>query len=426
MTRTLSKRDALIEASRFDDGVQVLGLRAGDGTELSDEKRKQMLAAVMAGEHVELELELLAYEQKPDARNRKNIRIRDGAMMAFGQSGKGKPFLRDHDQHSVMSRGGTIVKSSTEKRGDGDYVVKQTARLAAPWACELALRGLLDTLSVGIYPTGTVRCSVHGTEVFEHCYCFRGDEMELEDGEKTVVEWIYDSAENVETSAVNVPAVPSAHIESIRSALMLSAGENPGGHTPQRNLMTLSPKLCTILGIAATAGEADALTAAEALKADRAELAIVKAELGTANAELKTLRSDKVKGDEDAFIAGGVKRGAIALGADADALREFFQLAPDRAKARVAARPDGYMTPVGLKQDSAPAALDPKDLPANQRAASTDISKLSVEEQDAAIDAALRDIHIDPAKVRGNLTRAGLSAVDIRKELLAMSAPGGN
>lgn len=418
MTAPMSKRDALVEASRF-DGVEVIGLRASDGGELTAEKRKQLLAAVMAGEHVELDLDLLAYEQKDGERNRKNIRIRDGAMMAFGRSGKGKPFLRDHNQSSVMSRGGTIVESSTEKRGEGDYAVKQRARLSAPWACELALRGLLDTLSVGIYPTGTVRCSLHGTEVFEQCWCFRGDEVELEDGSKQVVEWIYDSAETVETSAVNVPAVPSAHIESIRSALMLSAGGN-GGEEPQRNSM-ISPKLCTILGLAATAAEVEVIVAVESLRTDRTELAIVKAELAAANGELKTFRADKTKGDEDAFIATGVKRGAIALGADETLVRELFRASPERAKSRVAERPDGSMTPVGLGRDSAPPALRPEDLPANQRPPVAEVT-------DADLDAGLMRLGMSSERVKGlreNLKMGGMSDADIRKQLLGMSNAGG-
>ena len=420
----MNKRDALLAASRF-DGVDVIGLRAGDGTSLTDDKRKQLLAAVMAGEHVELEIELVAYEQTTGARNRKNIRIRDGAMMAFGRSGKGRPFLRDHDQNSVLSRGGTIIASETTKRGDGDYEVRQTARLSAPWACELALRGLLDTLSVGIYPTGSVTCSVHGTEVFENCYCFRGDEVEDDDGGKQVVEWVYDSAENVETSAVNVPAVPTAHIESIRSALMLSAGAN-GGEEPQPKAVMISAKLASILGLATAASDTEVLTAVEGRIADSAELVIVKAELATANGELKTLRADKMKGDEDAFIASGVKRGAIALGADEAMVRDLYRLSAERAKSRVAERPDGAMTPVGLGRDSAPAALAAKDLPANQRAASTDITKLSAPEQDVMLDGALRAINVDPVRVRKNLKGAGLSDEAIRKELLAMSTPRGN
>ncbi len=414
----MNKRDALIEASRF-DGVSVLGLRAGDGSELTADKRKEMLAAVMAGEHCELELDLLAYEQKPNERNRKNIRIRDKGMRAFGASGKGRPFLRDHDQDSVLARGGTIIASKTEEPTEGHYQVRQTARLSAPWACELALRGLLDTLSVGIYPTGAVNCSVHGTEVFERCYCFRGDEVEDDDGNKQTVEWVYDSAENVETSAVNVPAVPSAHIESIRSALMLSAGANHGGSPPREGMM--KAQLASILGLGATAADAEFIAAVEKLRADNAELGIVKAELATANAEIKTFRADKTKTDEDALIAAGVKRGAIALGADEAALREFFRLAPDRAKARVAERPDGYMTPVGAKLDSAPADLAASGLPANQKPVVTDVTKLSAADQDAALDAALRDIRVNPVHVRKNLKAAGLSDDDIRKELLAMS-----
>ena len=69
------------------------------------------------------------------------MRFRDGAMGAIGRSGRGVPFLRDHDQYSVLARGGTIVASETTKVADGHYQLRQRATLLATFAA-LAARAM--------------------------------------------------------------------------------------------------------------------------------------------------------------------------------------------------------------------------------------------------------------------------------------------
>jgi hypothetical protein len=76
--------------------VPELTLRA-NGAAVTPATRDELLAKVRAGEHVELELEVHAFEQSAGERNRKNVRFRDGAMQALGRSGVGKPVLRDHE-----------------------------------------------------------------------------------------------------------------------------------------------------------------------------------------------------------------------------------------------------------------------------------------------------------------------------------------
>lgn len=422
MTQPINRREALLEFSRFDD-AKIVNLRAGGGADLTAEKRKTLLAAVMAGEHVELELELLAYEQKAGERNLQCVRLRDGAMMAFGRSAKGRPFLKNHDQRDVMSRGGKIVDSATERVGDGHYIVRQTVSLTAPWACEMALRGLLDSLSVNITPTSSVTCSVHGGGVFEDCYCWRGDEIVDEDGSKQIVEWIYDDADSYETSAVNNGAVQTAHIESIRAALMLSAAETKRGSEPQKAHVNFLQKLCQQLGLAATTDENGILNVVTDLAAAKAELAGTKTalslhvtQLAEANAkvalqsiELSAVNAAKLKLDEDAFIEIGKKRGAIGLGYDEEEMREDFRRDVNLAKTRLAKRPDGARTPVGLGRDSAPPALVPGDLQANQH---------PVKASD--LDDAIAATGADPKKVRANLAGAGIKPADIETKLAEM------
>lgn len=335
-------------------------LRA-NGAEITKESRDEMLKRCMAGEYVELELGVLAFEQKPGAQNRNFIRFRDGALMALGRSGVGTPFLRDHDQDTAMARGGTVIASQTEKLGEGDYAVRQTVKLTAPWACELALRGLLSTVSIGWHPTGMVQCSVCSADFYRcsHMPGRRYSLRESEDGQRIhvpdpagalVCERVYTEADLIETSAVNVPAVPSAHIDAIRAALRAF---EPDNHEEEH----MNPKLIALLGLAATAGDSEVLAAVEKLKSaaaiDAAELAIVKAELGVANAELETARTLKKKSDEDKFIADGIARGAIAPGTDEKMLREFYKLSPEKAAARLAERPNGSVTPVGQPRQTA-------------------------------------------------------------------------
>lgn len=205
-------------------------LRAATGEPITDELRDQLLAKCAAGEHVEIDVDILAFEQRPGVANRNFLRFRDGAMLKLGASGKGTPFLKNHDQGDVEARGGTITRSQTEKVGEGEYHLRQTARLSAPWAVSMALRGLLDKVSIG-WAGDDVTCSVCGTAVYTECYHWPGDRVSEEagaDGKKRYVrdrkgslrvEWIFNDPSLVETSAVNVPAVPMAGIEAVRAAL---------------------------------------------------------------------------------------------------------------------------------------------------------------------------------------------------------------
>ena len=215
-----------------DDFAVVTPTLRAEGKAITPALRNELLAKLQAGEYVELTVDLApAYEQKAGAANRKFVRFRDGLMTKLGASFKGKPFLRDHDQGSVLARGGTIVTSATEKRGEGDYAINMSVTLTAPWAVDSALRGNLDRVSIGWWPTGAIECSVCGTQVGTKCYHWPGDrvaEVVGSDGSKQyvrdragdrIVEWVFTAAEGIETSAVNVPAVPGAGIEEIRAAL---------------------------------------------------------------------------------------------------------------------------------------------------------------------------------------------------------------
>ncbi len=359
-----------------------------NSTAITKSRRDELLAKCMAGEYVEIEADLLAYEQVAGGRNRNSVRFADGAMMALGASGKGTPFLRDHDQHDSLSKAGVVVLSKTERRGEGDYVIRQTVRLTATWAVELALRGLLGAVSIGWNPTGPVICSACEVPIFTKCWHCPGDRLaDQDDGNGVVrkvrkadgpitVQWIYTKAELLECSMVVVGGVPTAEFDEIRASLSASLStqlpiNHDGNHLSLRDTREGSDflngdfpeetddmdlaKLLALLGLPATATLSDAL--AEISKrdaagaADSAELKIAKAELLVAQTELGIAATDRKKKAEDAFIVDALSTGRIAKGDEAT-WREFYQLSDDRAVKRMAERQPGSATPVGLPRQS--------------------------------------------------------------------------
>lgn len=358
--------DLLIaESGRMSVALPTDVTMRANGAALSAELRDELLAKVRAGEHVEIELDLLAYEQMPGKRNRNFVRVRDAAMNALGKSGVGNPVLRDHAQDDSLAVAGKVIASKTAQRGEGDYEIRQTWRLSAPWAVELALRGLLSTVSVSWRRTGPVMCSMCNAPIFTKCYHCPGEQFAErvgDDGVKrlvrdpagsVVVEWIYSGAELIETSMCPIPAVPNARIDGIRAALSaINGGDVPQGKNE------MNPELLALLGLAATAGDSEALSAVKSLVADRAELAIAKRDLAAANVELKILTADKAKSETDAFISAALSSGRIAKG-DEPSWRDLFELSADRARKRMAERLEGSATPVGQARQSSTLIEDP-------------------------------------------------------------------
>ena len=353
---------ALAAASRATFG-EVLALRAG-GVELSKDGRAELLAKAVAREHVELELTLLAYEQKTGEANRNFVRFRDGAMLSLGRTGKGKPFLRDHRQWDVTARGGTILESKTVKLEDGHYRVEQTVRLTDPDAVQRALRGLMGSVSIGWSATGPVECSACGKPVLSRsgCWHWPGDEIKLDGGQRTVtVEWVYTSAELVETSEVSVPGVPSAGIEGVRAALSAALNHGHRSEALQENddMDKLKLALGAILGLAATAGDDEVI---EAVKGNRAKLDAVEAQ----NAELRKLQAKHAAEAEvikaqlaaaevDEFIATGVKDHKVLRGSPAEtSLRAYFAVDKEGAKTLLATMP---ALPIGEELQSSKASV---------------------------------------------------------------------
>lgn len=355
---TTQQRDAaLLAAGRIEKpvSISIVNLAAGVTTaiRLTDEERDQLLAKCVACEFVKLTLEITAYEHSADAPNRRFVKLRDGAVLSAAKTALGRPFLRDHDQGNTLARGGTILESRGVRRGDGDYAIVQVVELTAPWAVELALRGLLTFVSIGLRATGPVLCSCCGTEVLTECWHFPGEEMGAEPGdEPDVCEWIYTSAEIVETSSVNVPAVIGAHIESIRAALSAALGGPP----PEGHGMSLV-RIAALLSLAATAGETEVLSAVESqgkrLKSLELELGVANKDLVTVTGERDVLKEAKLATEAKSFIDEAIGLGKIAP-ADSETWSSLYALDSVKALSLMAARKPGTSTPAGKPRQTVP------------------------------------------------------------------------
>lgn len=390
-------------------------LRA-NGAAMTPASRDEMLAKCAAGEYVELELEVLSYEQQAGVANRNFTRFRDGALMALGRTGKNMPFLRDHCQNDALARGGTITESSTEKRGEGDYALRQTVKLTAPWAVELALRGLLSTVSIGWNTTGDVLCSACNAAIYTKCYHWPGDRLSMKEndaGEKKlvrdrsgdiVVEWVYTAAELVETSAVSVPAVPSAHIEAIRASLSAQSDVCPPPFEEPMNT-----KLLALLGLAATAGEDDIFKAVDSLVTSKKLVEQQRDELSARTVALEAKVASHAqaaaKQAEDKFIDEGVRAGKIMPASPFEsALRAYHQKDAVGAIALLASSP--VVTPVGQPRQSG--GTQPADKTPSLAAATAKIAELGG--------------NID--KVRKNLRSAGMTEAEIDATLAQAAGDG--
>jgi hypothetical protein len=389
-------------------GTTVLAMRSG-GAEVTDERRDELLARAARNEHVELELDLLAFKQETGVQNRKFIRFRDESLMAMGRTGKGKPFLRDHAQDDVTARAGTILDSSTTKLGPGSYEIRQTVRLTAPWAVSLALRGLLDSVSIGWNPTGPIMCSACNAPIGASCYHYPGARLRMQDfgeqGKRLVrdpngdvtVEWIFTSAELVETSAVSVPAVPGAEIETIRAALSaLDPHERPHAAKDKEDM---PPELLALLKLAATASDHEAINAVRSLIAAR-DTAIEQhqasaKQLTALTAQVALVEAATAKRSEDEFITSAIAEGKLIVGSKAEeSLRAWHKFDPKAAAEHVKAAP--RITPVG-----APPARgegDPKGPKGTENATQTDLE--------------LSKHGFNPGVIRGQLKQLGVKNID--------------
>jgi hypothetical protein len=317
--------------------IQVIGASA-IATELKGsiadaDKRRELIAAIRAGAQVELEITARTFRQKDGKPNRRGLRFEVGILAAVAASFVGMPVLEDHNTYERAARIGTIIKSELYEQGDGWSGFRQTLRIVKPEAVISVLDGTLDRFSVGWVPTGPVLCSIHRVDVRSWgqrcCYPL---EVKDVDGKATTVEWCFTSAEGVEVSAVNVPAVKGTKIEDIRSALdaEISLGGEAQSNQPITRSEMAFPRLAALLGLTALAAPTDeesALAAVNNMKRERAaaeqELGTTKAELATTKTKLAAVEKERDDANEaaltsqvDAELTAAYREGKLRYGRD--------------------------------------------------------------------------------------------------------------
>ena len=224
------REKALLAAGFAGRDEAICELRFG-GQKVTNELRDELLKKIANNEYVELELDVIAYEQKDGVDNRNYVRVADSAMAKLASTSIGKPFLRDHEQRNSMAVAGKIIAAKHTALSDGTNQIMQTVKLTAPWAVDLVLRQLMSTVSISWRATDKVMCSACKTPVFTDCYHWPGDRVKQtvvegkvyfvrnrKDGDITI-NWIYNGVEALETSPTPVPAVPTARIDGIRAAM---------------------------------------------------------------------------------------------------------------------------------------------------------------------------------------------------------------
>lgn len=334
--------DALPTVLYADDVVGELAVRGAKGT-LSTEERDALLAKCSTGEYVELFIDILAFEQTPKP-NRNAIRFADDALDELAASGVNTVFLADHNQRTAAQRGGTIVASTLERKGTKAQL-RQTVKLTHPAFVANALRGLVDRFSIGWEGKGPVLCSICNTSFYK-CAHWPGETYD-----KKVCEVVFTKAGLLETSTVNVPAVPQAQIEGIRAALALDRGP-----LPQSKGTRMNDELIALLGLAATASDTEITEAVKKLQAKSETLAArnatLEGDVKRATEQLAAHAATEAQRTEDAFFAEALAQGKLAANSpEIESLRKLYRLDANEVRAMLAAR--APITPVGQPLQSA-------------------------------------------------------------------------
>ncbi len=301
-----------LSAGVFTTETEVGGptLFAGNSNKpLSKAEQADLLQRVLDGEKgIVVEIEATTYIQR-DTPNRKFVRFSDKvtSIKKVAKSGTNTPFLLDHSQGAVSSRGGTVVSSAAEKNAAGEWEFKQRIRLVKAWAVEGVLDGTIDRFSIGWHPSGSVTYRHSGDEVEEWPKHYPGDT--LEDG--TRVEFVYNAPELTETSGVNVPAVTGTEIEIFMPALSAAKTQ----HNPHQTKDPIMKKTIASLGLSEAASDDAAAEAVLELKSNNKNQEV---ELSALREQLKQAQGIAEKAEEAAK-----EREAVQLEADiADLYKE--------------------------------------------------------------------------------------------------------
>lgn len=296
-------------------------------------KTREIITSIRAGQHVTLELSALTFRQKDGVPNRRKIRFATDALEAVASSFVGMPVLLDHNTSEQAARIGTITASElTTHGGTGWATLRQKLMIVKPEAVISVLDGTLDRFSIGWIPTGPVLCSVHRTDVRSRgaCSCWPGDVLDV-DGKSATVEWEFTSADGIEVSAVNVPAVKGTKIEDIRTALSAELSLIRES-SPTLGVSMSMTRTAATLGLAALATPDDDARGARIVEDIKRDKLAAEQERDTFAARTKTAEdklavselaasearaaSDKVQ--TDALLESAYREGKLLYGRDGE------------------------------------------------------------------------------------------------------------
>lgn len=288
---------------------------------LSLPNRADLLPKIESGEVEHLDFRARVFGTGPI---HNPVEFRDEDLPAFARSFAGQPFLRNHEQHDIEARDGTILESVLE----GGEIV-QDIRLTTRRGMIDYLEGRIDRFSVG-WDYSEAICTICNSSFYSSaCQHWPGMKYQTADGEKEC-KILFIEPVGVETSAVNVPAVENtgivaalAHKQTILGLTAVdeqtSNGQAPDEHANAAQarrdlaraiaLAEISPiRGDTIMNLREMlAQRATALAAARALtelvdaesrdfsEAEREQFESNLAEAETLNAKIQTIQAERAR-----------------------------------------------------------------------------------------------------------------------------------
>ena len=286
-------------------------LAVGEGSELDDKTRFELIRRVNAGEHVELSIQAQTYAQGPTVTNRRYTRFTREALDELSNQmvSERTPFQWDHSLASE-DQGGYVLASEV-RESEGVESLLNTIRINTPRAVTSALNGNLNKFSISwTSAPDSLSCSACNAPIAD-CTHYPGDLIEDTNDR---VYLIYNSAEPIEVSAVTFPAVKSTGVESISDRLsairqeskyvVLVSGEN--------TRMDNEKLICEALGLGDKAATADIVGCAVSLKADVTDLRV--------QLEARETEADELRETVAKLTADMAAKEKVALTAECDAL----------------------------------------------------------------------------------------------------------
>lgn len=387
-----SGRAALPTVAEIVGGVVTLRRAPGATShEITTAEREQLLADARDGKLVKVVVDAVTFIQR-DTPNRNFIRFTPGALRTLAPSFAGMPVLRDHEQGDALARGGRVLESKLEDHADGKQIA-MTLELTAPWAVELAVRGLMDRFSIGWHSEGNTQCSICGEPMTSFwMWTFSECDHELGDTyEGQICQLEYTDGVGIEVSAVSVPAVVGTGIEDIRAQLSAARAASPAGLGRTENRMKIAPIILAALGLSADAEDSAAIAGIEKLKTDRdgaqAALKDAQTQLATAKQEIATVAATGKAQRIEATLSRGLNEGRYLPGSKVEAhVKKLAERGDEEGLAAyVDDLPKGGAAPIGVARQSATApgagAASAKDVEEAAASAQLSVIELGVARQ---------------------------------------------